>query len=156
MASIRIGYFLEDIAHQEFLQTLVERLVAAAAQGPIEVQTDIRNATGGKGQVFEDLRKFLRDAARERQRRFDLVIVAIDGNCHGYIEVRNQILAKAQQARYPGSVVCAVPNPHIERWYLADPAAVRHALGVDQVPALPRYKCERARYKNALRTAARE
>ncbi len=155
MAEIRIGYFLEDIVHQRFLQTLVERIIHDAAKMSVALESDIRNATGGRGQVLENLQGFFRDVGREQDWPFDVVVVAIDGNCHGYREVRDQILARAEQADYGGPVACAVPNPHIERWYLEDLAAVRRVLGVDQVPALPRYKCERARCKNALREAIR-
>lgn len=156
MDEIRIGYFLEDIGHQTFLEALVERIAREMAMPHARLRAEVRNATGGRGQVFQELRDFLRDVSRERERPFDLLVVAIDGNCRGYRQTRDDILDVATQSDYAGPIACAVPNPHIERWYLADPLALQQVLEVDHVPDAPRYKCERARYKQVLRETIRQ
>ena len=83
-------------------------------------------------------------------------IVAIDGNCRGYREKRDEILDVVQGSDYRAPVVCAVPDPHIERWYLADPRGFQRVLGIEVVPDLPAYKCEHDHYKHALRTTIRQ
>lgn len=50
--------------------------------------------------------------------------------------------------------VCAVPDPHIERWLLLDSAAFKEVLGKG-CPA-PDQRCERDRYKQQLLQAIRD
>ena len=47
--------------------------------------------------------------------------------------------------------MCAVPDPHIERWYLSDPVGLKSAFDSDHRPVVPQYQCERAIYKTELR-----
>ena len=47
-------------------------------------------------------------------------------------------------------LVFAVPDPHIERWYLADQRAFNEAVGPAAAPEMPRYKCEQDFYKQLL------
>jgi len=155
VAEIRVGYFLEDIGQEHFLKALVKR-VARQVGLASDVVHDVRNATGGRGVVLDELRRFLRDVSRERERPFDLLIVAIDGDCRGYQERRNEIQSIVTQSGYAGPVICAVPDPHIERWYLADPRGLQRAFDTDVVPQVPPYKCERGRYKRALRDFIRQ
>lgn len=156
MAEVRVGYFLEDIGQEYFLRSLVERVALQAGLSPRKVIHDVRNAMGGRGSVLNELRHFLRDVSREQERPFDLLIVAIDGDCRDYLERRNEIQTIVEQSGYPGQVICAVPDPHIERWYLADPRGLQRALDTDIVPQIPPYKCERDRYKQALRDFIRQ
>lgn len=156
MDEIEVGYFLEDIGQENFLKALVERVARETGLPPERLRHDVRNATGGRGKVMGELRSFLRDVSREREQLFALLVVAIDGNCHSYRKMRDEIGAIAEQSGYPGLVVCAVPDPHIERWYLADPHGLQQVLEVSSVPASPPYKCERGRYKQALRDAIRQ
>ncbi len=50
--------------------------------------------------------------------------------------------------------VCAIPDPHIERWLLIGSAAFKAVLG--KGCAAPDYKCERDRYKKLLIQAIRD
>ncbi|MCC7352742.1 MAG: DUF4276 family protein [Anaerolineae bacterium] len=156
MAEIRVGYFLEDIGQENFLTSLVARVAQQIGLPAQVVHHEIRNATGGRGTVLSELGRFLRDVRRERDRPYDLLVVAIDGNCHGYQERREEIRTFVARSQYPGLVVYAVPDPHIERWYLADPHGFQQALETAIVPQVPAYKCERGRYKQALRDAIRQ
>jgi hypothetical protein len=85
-----------------------------------------------------------------------VLVVAIDGNCSTYVAQRDEITRLMSQAEYPGLFACAVPNPHVERWYIADPIGFQHAVAGATPPSVPRYKCERARYKTALSDALRD
>jgi hypothetical protein len=147
---VTIGYFLEDLNHREFLTALVKRV---ADESGLLLVHDVRNAAGGKGRALTGLRHFLRDARSGRILCPPVLVVAIDGNCDTYQEKRQQIEQVKEQAGYPGVLVCAVPDPHIERWYLADAQGFRQAIPGSAPPALPTYKCERGCYKQALRQA---
>lgn len=156
MDSIHVGYFLEDIAQENFLKALVERIAQEIGFAAGCIRHEVRNATGGRAVVLDELHRFLRDVAREREPCFEILVVAIDGNCRGHQARQDEIRAIVQRSGYPGAVVCAVPDPHIERWYLADPHGFQQALGTHVLPQPPSYKCERGRYKEALRRAVRQ
>jgi hypothetical protein len=145
-----VGYFLEDIAQRDFVVALVERI---AADTGLLVSHQVRNATGGKGRAVTELEHYLRDVRAGREPGCPILVVVIDGNCVSYHGKRQEIEQAAQRTRYAGTLVCGVPNPHIERWYLADGEGFRSAVAGSQPPALPAYKCERRRYKHALRQA---
>jgi len=156
VAEIRLAYFLEDVGQEAFLIALVERIAEGVGVTIDSLHHDPRSTVGGKGTAISELRRFLRDVRRERERAFDVLIVAIDGNCQGYAEKRDEILQIVKQTGYPGRVVCAIPNPHIERWYLADAQCLRRVIGAEIQSETPVYKCERGRYKRALREAFRQ
>jgi len=153
---IRIGYFLEDIGQENFLKTLVERVAQEMELTPHRLRHEVRNATGGRGATLNELRRFLHDVSRDRERPFALLVIAIDGDCRGYREVRDEIHTTVEQSGYAGQVAYAVPDPHIERWYLADPRGLQRVLNIKTIPDVPTYKCARDRYKRALRDAVRQ
>jgi hypothetical protein len=148
-----ICYFLEDIAHERFLKTLVARLAEEQGISPDRIIHDVRNASGGRGKVLEEFRQFLDDLSRQSWTP-DVLVVAVDGDCVGYRQRREEIRRLADQKGYRGFIACAVPNPHIERWYLADPEPLQRIAGVQ--PVCPRYKCQRDFYKQALRDVFRQ
>lgn len=151
MAKVRVAYFLEDALQESFLQALVARVAGELSLSPDAVISDVRNATHGKGTVMTGLRRFVRDVQRQRERAPDILIVAVDSNCQGFVEKRREIETIAQRAGYARPLVCAVPDPHIERWYLEDAIALQQVLRSQVIPQPPPYKCERDRYKQALR-----
>jgi hypothetical protein len=83
------------------------------------------------------------------------LIIASDGNCKGYLEKKSQLMGYAEKSKfqYLNILVFAIPDPHIERWYIADPQAFNEAIGSTTLPVLPSYKCERGYYKRAMRDA---
>lgn len=112
--TIVVGYFLEDIAQEHFIKAIVERV--ATGQGLLS-QTllhDVRNATGGVSRVIWEFKSFLRDHARGHESAFDVLVVAIDGNCTGYLAKKQQLLHLKEQTGYGGLIVCAIPDPHVE------------------------------------------
>lgn len=148
--SVTIGYFLEDILHEQFFTALAKRV---AEELGIDIIPQVRNATGGRGRVLAELRNYLHDVRAGRGPLHPILIVAIDGNCTTYQAKRNEIRQVIEQVGYPGDVVYAVPDLHIERWYLADAEGFRQAIEGSHPPSLPPYKCERNRYKETLRQA---
>ncbi len=95
-----------------------------------------------------------RDAVKRQQRGARLVTVAIDGNCVTWAARRKEI-RHAAGGELRDRLVVACPNPHIERWYLADPASFRDVVGRGP-GAVPEDKCERGLYKRLLFLAVRE
>lgn len=153
MAEIRLGYFLEDVGQEAFLMALVERIAEEVGLARDDLHHDPRSTVGGKGTAGSELRRFLRDVRRGFERPFDVLIVAIDGNCQSYVGKRKELARVVEQTVYRARVVYAIPNPHIERWYLVDTEALRRVIGPESHPEAPAYKCERQRYKRALRDA---
>lgn len=144
-----IALFVEDYAHYVFLQALIERL--AREHGQV-IKLDWRNVRRGHGAVIQELKQFLRDLVRGYGGYQDLIVVATDANCKGIAQRVKEIreVTDATTAR----VICAVPDPHIERWLLVDSAAFKAVLG--RGCAAPDQKCERTRYKRLLIEAIRQ
>jgi hypothetical protein len=151
---IKIGYFLEDRGHETFLKALVNRLAMEKGLKTGEWVDDVRSASGGKS--IEAYRGFLKDITRRGATNpFDILIVASDGNCKGYQEKKNQLwkfAAKVKLSR-ADTMVLAIPDPHIERWYMSDPQAFNRAFGSGVLPVLPAYKCEKSHYKKIMQDA---
>jgi hypothetical protein len=121
-----------------------------------QLHHDIWNAAGGAGRVLNEMRVFLRDAVREIYPVPTMLVLAMDGNCRGYKESRDLLASVVEKAEYPGEVIYAVPDPHIERWYICDPIGLRAAIGGVVTITPPRYKCEKGVYKQVLKSAFRE
>ncbi len=153
---IRVGYFLEDLAQSELITVLVERLAEELGVEPSRLEHHVRNSTGGKGRVRRTLRQFLRDVVRGATGPFDVTIVCIDADCDSVYTVKREILQLVDQTGYPGAVVCAIPDPHVERWYLADPDGFCRATGIQRRPTVPKAKCERDQYKAIIVQCLRE
>jgi hypothetical protein len=144
-----IALFVEDHAHYEFLKALIERLVREHGQ---VITLDWRNVRRGHSAVIHELKQFLRDIVRGRGGYPDLIVVATDANCVGLAQRVREIrdVTDLTAAR----VICAVPDPHVERWLLVDSAAFKAVLG--RGCAAPDQKCEKGRYKRLLIEAIRQ
>lgn len=95
---ITIGYFLEDRGHEIFLKALVSRMAKETGFRRGQWLDDVRSATGG--QSIKEYKEFLKDLSRIKSRfPFDILIVASDGNCKGYVEKRNQLVGYAEKAK---------------------------------------------------------
>lgn len=140
----KIAVFVEDYAHQEFLDALLGRV---AREHHVEVKLDWRNVRGGHGAVIKELKQYMRDLYRGQGGFPDLVVVATDANCMG-LNARLKEITDVTQKFLQASVVCAIPDPHIERWMLIDSSAFKSVLG--RGCQAPDQKCEKARYKKML------
>lgn len=98
---------------------------------------------------WQALKRFVNDIDLSRVRVPELIVVAIDANCHGYSERKREIIEIYGKLAVP--VTYAVPDPHVERWLLVDSAAFKSALGVGC--KAPTQKCQRDLYKSLLRDA---
>lgn len=156
MDKIRILYFLEDRAQEGFIKALVERIADEVSIVRDSLIHDIRSARGGS-RIITEFKEFRRDTTRVGAMDIDFLVVAIDGNCKGYHD-RTKQLDKKIKSNHPFKerVVYAVPDPHIERWYLMDQRALKAGVGLDSVPSLPPYKCKKDHYKQVINQALKE
>lgn len=79
-----------------------------------------------------------------------LLVVAIDGNC-SLFEKTSRDIRRVTREPFMHMLVTACPDPHIERWYLADPQSFQTVVGTH--PGGSRRKCDRDHYKQLLATA---
>ncbi len=149
---VSVTLFVEDRAHEEFLKPLVRR-VAQEAGRSLTIRS--YSARGGHPRALDELQTFQRLVERGvlGLSEPDVLVVGIDANCSPWHRVRQRVLDElAPQLRPKAAVAC--PDPHIERWFMADPASFEQALG--RRPSLGKRKCERDRYKRILAKTVRE
>jgi hypothetical protein len=144
---VLVDLLAEDVAHERLLRSLIGRL---AREAHINVDIRVRAARGGRPRVMEELELYQRSIARGVASRPSLLIVAIDSNCTPYVRARGQIERRIQPA-FRDITLIACPDPHVERWYVADPVSFAQAVG--RQPRLGKRKCDRDRYKRILAEA---
>jgi hypothetical protein len=144
----RIILFVEDFGHQEVITSLVECI--ARDQG-VGVSIRPYSVRGGHARAISELSQFVRDVQASQESWPDLLVVAIDANCRGFHDCRQEV--EAHLEGMPFKVVMAIPDPHIERWLLLDSSAFKSVLGRGCTP--PDHKCDRDRYKGLLAQAVR-
>lgn len=140
---IDVPVFAEDNAHEQFVRAMLKRL---ASETSMTLNIDVVSARGGHGLAMTEFRAY--QLALQNQRHVGgLLVVAIDANCRGWNTQRTEINREIKPELFAGSAI-ACPDPHIERWYLADPISLAERFG--QTPQLPRKKCDRSVYKRLL------
>ena len=144
---LEVECFLEDRAHQEFLVPLMERV---AQEEKLALRLRLRIARGGRPRVMTAYREYQIVLERTGATAPDLMVVSIDGNCATFSEARRSVRMKTLDL-YTHMLVAACPDPHIERWYLADPRSFQDIVG--SRPKVGPEKCQRDHYKRALATA---
>ena len=147
-----VDLFVEDRAHEAFVRALVARI---AREEQVSTQVQARSARGGHPRALAEFGTYqaLLDKGASPGRVPDLVVVVIDGNCSPARKKREEI-RKATRPRLLDRIVAGTPNPHVERWFLADPDSFHRVIG--HRPVVGREKCERARYKRLLADAIRQ
>lgn len=144
-----VDIFVEDRAHEEFVKALLARL---AREEDIEAWPRVRSATGGHGRAIAEFKLYQRVTAQSGASNIpaDLVIVAIDGNCSTFADARAR-LRDAAEPMVRDRLVVACPDPHVERWYVADPQSFESIVGYR--PSVGSRKCARDHYKKILVSA---
>jgi hypothetical protein len=150
MPKLTVAFFLEDIGQEAIIPPLFKRIATEEGISSDQLECPILNSRGGGS--LSAYSRFLKDADKSRHSNADLLIVGSDGNCNGFATRRDQILKKAEGTLFT-EVIAAVPDPHVERWYLLDIPALERSSGVriafQHVPE----KCEKDLYKTLLRRA---
>jgi hypothetical protein len=143
-----VDLFAEDRAHEEFLRSMLTRL---GREQEKRIALRIRSARGGHGRVLDELSLYQRAIAKPgTMTRPDFLVIAIDANCKSFNVTRREIEEKIDSS-FRGHAVLACPDPHIKRWYLADPDSFQRVVGAS--PRIGKRKCERDRYKAILSKA---
>ena len=144
-----INLFVEDVAHEDFLTALIQRLADAHN---IEINIKLSNVRGGHGKVITELKQYLRDFQHYKEGLPDLIVIGTDSNCKGLSERETEI---SQVTSDLGDlIITMIPEPHIERWLLLDSEAFKTVFG--KGCPVPDQKCERGRYKGLLLNAIYE
>jgi len=146
---IIVDIFVEDRAHEDFVHAMVLRI---SRENSKRVDVRVRSARGGHGRALSELDLYQSSVAKgiAGLATPDLLIVAIDANCNRFQAAQKNIKDTLHPA-FQNIVAIACPDPHIERWYLADKAGFAKAVGIS--PKLKRHKCERDYYKAILAKA---
>jgi hypothetical protein len=149
-ANVSVAFFLEDVGQEAIIPPIFKRLALEEGFGPGQLECKVLHARGGGS--LGAYKQFLKSARKSRLASVNLLVVGSDGNCKGFASRRDEILTKAQGSPFT-DVIAAVPDPHVERWYLLDIPALESAadvhLSLQQVPQ----KCEKDLYKTLLRQA---
>lgn len=148
-SKLHVDIFVEDHAHEYFIRPLVTR-VAREEDKVVDIQ--IRCAAGGHGRAIGELKKYLALLDKGILGLPELIVVGIDANCAKPPVKRREILDSASTLQR-STVIAACPDPHIERWYMADAASFHRTVG--STPRVKKKKCERDYYKTALVNAIR-
>lgn len=150
---VSASLFVEDFGQEEYLTALTERI---AQDEGIEVEIRPRSVRGGHGRALSELAEYVADLLKGREPLPDLLIVARDANCQGRAARQKELEGAVSgiERIYPGFVIAAIPDPHVERWMLVDSQAFKAVLG--RGCKAPDYKCEKVRYKKQLLDAMRE
>jgi hypothetical protein len=150
MSDIALDLFAEDRAHEEFLRALATRIAQEESRS---LALRVRSARGGHGRALTEFDLYKRSLEIGVISNPDLVIVAIDANCQRFHQAQKGIRERLDPPLVD-KVAIACPDPHIERWYMADPDSFHDVVG--RRPELPRVKCERDLYKRLLVRTIRE
>lgn len=156
MAKLRILYFLEDRAQEHFITAMVERIAKQESTAKLNIVHEIRSARLGS-RAIKEFKALIRDISKREVSEYDLLIVAIDGNCEGHLNRVKKIekIAKPDWS-LKNKIIYAVPDPHIERWYMMDQKAFKEGIGAKKAPDLAPYKCKKDYYKQLLRQSLKE
>ena len=134
-----IELFMEDIAHEQFVTSLVQRI---ATEVGVQVKLNVRNATGGIPRMRGQISRFLRDhkQALIGSTIFDILIIVQDADRYSESEIRNEMRRQIDRADYQGVTIIAVPEPCIEAWYLADRNYLQALTGLSEIRRKDDYK----------------
>jgi hypothetical protein len=148
----RIDLYCEDSGHEQFVRALLARV---AADLGLRFTLSTVSGRGGHGRAVTEFKAWQRAVSSGRGLAFeipDLLVLVIDANCSGWTHVRRELEQTVDRQVFPR---CAIgcPDPHVERWCLADPGAIQEVLETS-APEDPG-KCERHLYKQLLRQTIR-
>lgn len=144
MSKLIIHVFCEDTGHKYTLEALINKILT---QREIEYELKTLNATKGHGQVISELKKYFKELEIGLKVIPDIIIIGIDSNCKGYNTQRKEI-EKETPDQFKNLTVHAIPDPHIEKWFLIDSHAFKAVFGTGC--KAPDNKCEKDRFKSIL------
>lgn len=131
---VRIAYFCEDEAHEQFLRGLLFR--AAELAGGVQLEW-LRAEVAGGSKVWGLLKAYARELSKTPSEPPlpDLLVVLLDSDCKASTvrERLREILGGLENKGI--SIVKGIASPHVEAWYLRDAKALAKAiLGEGETP----------------------
>ncbi len=149
---LSVDVFVEDRAHEAFLLAMLGRI---ATEEKVGVSPRVRSGRGGHGRALRELKLYqdLVGKVAAGPTHPDLLIAGIDGNCSTFAKAKREIQG-AIRVPFSHRLVVACPDPHVERWYVADPDTFQTVVGLR--PAVGRKKCARDHYKRLLAKAVQQ
>lgn len=154
MDRINILYFLEDLAQEQFIVALVERIASDLSVPARALSHHVRSARGGSLRVIGEFGEFVRDRRKAGIAGAEMIVVAVDGDCKGSLEMAKQLMKKVKDTDpFRDTLAFAIPDPHVERWYLLDQEALKKGSGLQRGIEPPPYKSKKDYYKTILRNA---
>jgi hypothetical protein len=148
MNRIRIHLFAEDQAHEVLLRPMIGRI---AREESCQVDVLVMAARGGHGRVLTELDLYQK-AWSSTKPLPDILVVGIDANCKGFAQAKREIVSHLG-AEFQDRAVVACPDPHVERWYMADAEVFQKVVG-GVAPSVKK-KCQRDYFKNLLAESIR-
>ena len=144
---VQVEIFAEDRAHEDLLKPL---LVRVCGEEGFAVSLQVRTGRGGHAKAVNEFERYQTIAGTGKfvRKAPDLLIVAIDGNCTTFGRMKSRI-ADSTRSAFRHMLVSACPDPHVEKWFLADPASFHAVVG--HRPDVGPDECERNHYKRILR-----
>ena len=139
-----VDLFVEDRAHEEFLRALLVRL---AEEERRRITLRVRSARGGHGRVVAEFEFYQKGIQKGLFLVPQLLVAAVDANCSSPQEVQRNLESRLAP-QLQGRTAFGCPDPHVERWFMADPESFAGIVGAE--PPRERRKCERDRYKKQL------
>jgi hypothetical protein len=146
---LSVGLFVEDPAHESYIAPLIERI---ARDCGLTVAIKSYSARGGAPRVLSEAARFANDIRHGSVRAPHILVLALDGNCKGHTERSKE--AMQALGDLASIAVCAIPDPHIERWPTLDSSAFKEVFGrgCESIS----YKCNQDVYKNHLMNCIRQ
>jgi len=149
VAKFTVIFFLEDGAQEALIPHLVERLISEESKNPDDYCLRVLLS---RRRFYSAYKDFIKQVKKRASLDADVLIVGSDGNCNGFAKRRSQLLEVKGTMPYP-QVIAAIPDPHIERWYLLDNQALAKAADVPVQAIPPSAKCDKSHYKKLLKDA---
>ena len=143
-----IDLYCEDNGHEQFARALLKRLGSEFGQ---KLSINTVSGRGGHGQALTEFRAWQRAVTSGHgisHQIPDLLVLLIDANSVGWAQMHREIGQTVDPSVFPRYAI-GCPDPHIERWCLADPQGVQEVLGI--APPADPDKRERGFYKKLLR-----
>ena len=145
-----VDLMAEDVGHELVVGALIRRVANDAG---VSVAVHPISVRGGYGQTIAALRQYALAVKRGRRPLPDIVVVSTDADRLGCAE-RTKAVRDAAGVEIADRLVCAIPEPHVERWLLVDGHAFRVAVG--RGCSAPDNRWGRDRYKQLLAQAVRD
>ena len=149
MDKLKVLIFVEDVAQENLIRKLFFRIAKESGLDPERLDVSVPYSRGGAS--IQALKRYLNDYSIESD--VDCFVLGSDGNCNGFTEKKRTLQKNLEKFGALDRTILAIPDPHIERWYVIDPKALSKAVGATIRNNSPKHKCDKGHYKKILQKA---